>query len=121
LQFVATSTTAINQSLSAPHAVHSIPTNADNQDIVSLGTDAALLAMRVAENALVVLTIEAIALAQAVDCAGIAEQLCPESRALYAAIREECSTLREDRVLGPDLVKVIERLRRDPAIGLEWA
>lgn len=39
LQFVATSTTAQGQTLAFPHRVHSIPTNADNQDVVSMGSD----------------------------------------------------------------------------------
>src|SRR4029077_19960324 len=44
VQFVATSTTAQSQSLAYPHSIHSISTNADNQDVVSMGTDAALIA-----------------------------------------------------------------------------
>lgn len=43
VQFTATSTTAENQVLSNPMYVHSIPNNNDNQDIVSMGTNSALL------------------------------------------------------------------------------
>ena len=43
VQFTATSTTAENQTLSNPMYVHSIPNNNDNQDIVSMGTNAALI------------------------------------------------------------------------------
>lgn len=43
-QFTATSTTAECQTLSNPMYVHSIPNNNDNQDIVSMGTNSALLA-----------------------------------------------------------------------------
>ncbi len=67
LQFVATSTTANSQTLAFPQYVHSISTNADNQDVVSMGTDSALIASRVVENAFVVLSVEMMALAQAVD------------------------------------------------------
>ena len=42
-QFTATSTTAESQTLSNPMYVHSIPNNNDNQDIVSMGTNSALL------------------------------------------------------------------------------
>ena len=42
-QFTATSTTAESQTLSNPMYVHSIPNNNDNQDIVSMGTNAAPL------------------------------------------------------------------------------
>jgi histidine ammonia-lyase len=43
VQFTATSTTAENQTLSNPMYVHSIPNNNDNQDIVSMGTNASLI------------------------------------------------------------------------------
>lgn len=43
-QFTATSTTAECQTLSNPMYVHSIPNNNDNQDIVSMGTNSALMA-----------------------------------------------------------------------------
>ena len=66
LQFVATSTTARSQTLAFPQYVHSIPTNADNQDIVSMGTDAAIIAAEVIENAYIVLSIEMVTLSQLV-------------------------------------------------------
>jgi histidine ammonia-lyase len=121
LQYIATSTTAINQSLAMPHAVHSIPTNADNQDVVSMGTDAALIAMRVAANALVVLAVEAITLCQAVDCAGLADRLSPESQTLYRCIRDALPTVREDRVLVNELATVVERLRHAEPFRIRWA
>jgi len=49
-QFTATSTVAENQSLSYPNYLHSIPNNNDNQDIVSMGTNSSMLAMKVIEN-----------------------------------------------------------------------
>ena len=49
-QFTATSTTAECQTLSNPMYVHSIPNNNDNQDIVSMGTNSALMAKTVIEN-----------------------------------------------------------------------
>jgi len=67
MQFTATSTTAENQTLSSSMYIHSIPCNNDNQDIVSMGCNAALIARRVIENAYDVFAIEAIALTQAVD------------------------------------------------------
>ena len=47
VQFTATSTTAENQMLSNPMYVHSIPSNNDNQDIVSMGANAALICKKV--------------------------------------------------------------------------
>ncbi len=67
MQFTATSTTAENQTLSYPMYLHSISNNNDNQDIVSMGCNAALLTRRVIDNAFDVLAIQAIAVAQAID------------------------------------------------------
>lgn len=113
LQFVATSTTAQSQSLAYPHNLHSISTNADNQDVVSMGTDGALLAMKVAENAQIVLAIELIALAQAVDIREIRPRLSRESRKLFDALRDVFPAITEDRVLTAELPRVIELLNHE--------
>lgn len=76
-QFTATSTTAECQTLSNPMYVHSIPNNNDNQDIVSMGTNSALLAKTVIENAYQVMAILMMGIVQAVDCLEIAGRLSP--------------------------------------------
>lgn len=58
MQFVATSTAAENQMLSNPMSIHSIPSNKDNQDIVSMGVNAALAAKKVVDNAKIILGLE---------------------------------------------------------------
>ena len=63
-QFTATSTVAENQSLSFPNYVHSIPNNNDNQDVVSMGTNSALIADKVINNTFEVLAIELMTLSQ---------------------------------------------------------
>ncbi|MEJ0079442.1 MAG: aromatic amino acid ammonia-lyase [Puia sp.] len=50
MQFTAVSTVAENQTLSYPMYVHSIPNNNDNQDIVSMGCNAALLTQKVIDK-----------------------------------------------------------------------
>ena len=86
-QFTATSTTAECQTLSNPMCVHSIPNNNDNQDVVSMGTNAALMAKTVIENSYQVMAIHFMALAQAVDCLNIRDDLSPKTRAVYDEIR----------------------------------
>jgi histidine ammonia-lyase len=112
LQFVATSTTAESQSLGFPHALHSISTNADNQDVVSMGTDAAFIAARAVENAHVVLAIELITLAQAVDVLDAEKLLSADSRALYRTVRSHVPVVREDRSLSAELAALITSLKR---------
>jgi len=86
-QFTATSTTAECQTLSNPVCVHSIPNNNDNQDVVSMGTNSALMAKTVIENSYQVMAVYFMALTQAVDCLNIQEKLSKETRAAYDGIR----------------------------------
>jgi histidine ammonia-lyase len=87
LQFTATSTTAECQMLSNPMYVHSIPNNNDNQDVVSMGTNSALITKTVIENSFQVMAIHFIALVQAVDCLNIQEKLSTQTCSLYKEIR----------------------------------
>jgi histidine ammonia-lyase len=86
-QFTATSTTAECQTLSNPMYVHSIPCNNDNQDIVSMGTNSALIAKTVIENGFQVMAIHFMALVQAVDCLKIQACLSKKTGAVYDEIR----------------------------------
>jgi histidine ammonia-lyase len=87
-QFTATSTTAECQMLSNPMYVHSIPNNNDNQDIVSMGTNSALITKTVIENSYQVMSIHFMALVQAIDCLKIQDKLSKQTRAIYDEIRE---------------------------------
>ncbi len=86
-QFTATSTTAECQTLSNPMYVHSIPNNNDNQDIVSMGTNSALIAGRVVENSYQVMSIHFMAIVQAIDSLKIQNRLSSKTKAVYDEIR----------------------------------
>ncbi len=110
-QFTATSTTAECQTLAMPNYVHSIPNNNDNQDIVSMGTNSAELCTQVINNCYQVLSVLFLAMAQAVDCLGIADQLAPATKAQYDAIRAITPTIIEDTPFYEDLVNIEAYLR----------
>ena len=110
-QFTATSTTAESQTLAMPNYVHSIPNNNDNQDIVSMGTNSALLCKRVIDNAYQVMAIHSIALAQATDCLKMEEKLAPATRRLYREIRELVPLFIEDTPFYNDIASVERYLR----------
>ncbi|MCC8036200.1 MAG: aromatic amino acid ammonia-lyase [Rikenellaceae bacterium] len=110
-QFTATSTTAECQTLSNPMYVHSIPNNNDNQDIVSMGTNSALIAAKVVDNAYQVMAIHFISLAQAVDCLAIRLDLSPQSRRAYDRIREIIPVIKGDAPLYEGIAKVESFLR----------
>lgn len=112
LQFVATSTTANSQNLAFPQYVHSIPTNGDNQDIVSMGTDAALFAAKVIENAFIVQAIEMVVLAQAVDYLDIEKKLSKSSKELYRRVRRTMPKVVEDRYLMEQLNELLIEIKK---------
>ena len=88
VQFTAVSTVAENQTLSFPMYVHSITNNNDNQDIVSMGTNAAMMTKRVIDNTYQVLAIEMIAILQAIDYLKTHERLSGYSRKKYEDLRK---------------------------------
>lgn len=113
LQFTATSTTAECQTLSNPMYIHSIPNNNDNQDIVSMGTNSALLTAQVIENAWQVLSIHLIALAQAIDYLKISQNLAPATRQLYERIRSLCPQFSADEPKYLEIQALIESLKSE--------
>jgi Histidine ammonia-lyase len=88
LQFTAVSTVAENQTLSYPMYVHSIPNNNDNQDIVSMGCNAALMTKKVIDNTFEVLTIQVMTILQAIDYLKCQDKLSPSTHIVYSAIRK---------------------------------
>ena len=112
-QFTATSTTAECQTLANPMYVHSIPNNNDNQDIVSMGTNAALLTAKVIENSYQVLAIEMIAIVQAIDCLEISNKISHSSKKLYDKVREIVPIFREDTTKYKEIANVIDFLENN--------
>ncbi len=88
MQFTAVSTVAENQTLSYPMYIHSIPNNNDNQDIVSMGCNAALMTKKIIDNSFEVLTIQAITILQAIDYLKCQEKLSPATHRVYSSIRK---------------------------------
>lgn len=87
VQFTATSTVAENQTLSFPMYVHSIPNNNDNQDIVSMGANAALITDKVIQNSFDVLAIEMMSVLQAIDYLSYRKRLSSITGKIYEEIR----------------------------------
>jgi len=109
-QFTATSTTAENQTLSNPMYVHSIPNNGDNQDIVSMGTNAALITKKIIENTFEVLAIKCMSVLQVIDFMKFKERLSETSKELYDQIREMVPTIIEDEPLYPHIENIKQYL-----------
>lgn len=106
MQFTATSTVAENQTLSFPMYVHSIPNNNDNQDIVSMGCNAANLTRKVIENTFEVLAIEMATVLQAVDYLDCTSRLSSYTRSIYESIREIIPAQLEDKARYKELKQI---------------
>lgn len=110
VQFTATSTTAESQMLSNPMYVHSIPNNNDNQDIVSMGTNAAVITAKVIENAFEVLAIELITIVQAIDYLEQKDEISSVTKNIYDDVRAIIPTFKDDQVMYPFVQKVKDYL-----------
>ncbi len=112
MQFTATSTTAENQTLSNPMYVHSIPCNNDNQDVVSMGTNSALLTKRIIQNSWEVMSIHLLALAHAVDLIGAYDNLSSESKKLYDFIRSYAPDMTSDTPQYGNIANLCKALKK---------
>ncbi len=94
-----------NKVLSHPASVDSITTSGNKEDYVSMGMTAANKLQRVVANTRNVLAIEALAVAQAIDFLAPLKS-SRRGQAAHAAIRSVSPTIKEDRILSHDFVRV---------------
>ncbi|MBX2967995.1 MAG: aromatic amino acid lyase [Cyclobacteriaceae bacterium] len=106
MQFMATSTVAENQTLSNPVYVHSISSNNDNQDIVSMGCNAALMTKRVIDNSFDVLSVQLLALVQAIDFLKCQSRLSSFMLKVYEEVRQISPVVITDRPHSNDIKKI---------------
>jgi histidine ammonia-lyase len=102
VQYTAASLVSECKSLAHPASVDSIPSSAGQEDHVSMGMIAARHAREIVANAEVVVGMEAMAAAQAIDLRSPL-QPAPATRAAVDAIREAVPFLDRDRELGRDI------------------
>ena len=112
-QYTAAALVSENKVLAHPASVDSIPTSANQEDHVSMGTIAARKARNVLENSRRVIAVELCCAAQAVDLSGGAAGLGRGSAAVYEMVRDAVPSLDADRVVADD-VAAAEALVMDP-------
>jgi len=101
-QYPATALVAENRTI-GPASTQSVPSNGDNQDVVSMGLISARNARRVLWNNDKILAVEYLAAAQAVDVSGRYDGLSPAAKATYGAVRSLVPTLGRDRYMSDDI------------------
>ncbi len=113
-QYTAAALVSENKVLTHPASVDTIPTSANQEDHVSMGTIAARKARQVVEHAEQVVAIEALCAAQALEFRGT-DQAAPAVCAAYQALRRAIPPLLRDRILADDL-RQAHRLVREGAL-----
>lgn len=111
-QLLATSLAAECRLLSAPASVQTIPTNANNQDVVSMGFTSAKLTSSLMAKLWTLVAIQAMALAQAADLRK-ADVMGTDYRRLHDLVRSVSDRLMQDRPLDGDIARVRELLQQD--------
>jgi histidine ammonia-lyase len=114
-QLLATSLAAEARLLGLPASIQTIPTNANNQDVVSMGCTAAKMTRTTLTLVWKLLAIEAIALAQAADLSRGKDLMGGDYRKLYEAVRLVSAPLDNDRPLQEDIQRVTALLQSEEA------
>jgi len=109
-QITAAALASENKALAHPASVDSIPTSANFEDFVSMGSISARKAMEILRNVEHILAIELLCAAQGTEFRG-PDKLGKGTKAAYSLVRKRVSTLKEDRVMSKDIEAVVELIR----------
>ncbi len=110
-QYTAAALVSENKVLAHPASVDSIPTSANQEDHVSMGTIAARKCREILGNVQYVLAIEAICACQGVDFRD--KEPSPKLKDLYRVIRSKVDFLSEDKELSADFEAVVEMIKNE--------
>ncbi len=112
-QLLATSLAADARLLGTPASIQTISTNANNQDVVSMGLHAAKMTRTVLPLLWKIVAIEALTLAQAADLRGRKNVMGGDYQKLYDVVRSVSPTLAADRPLAEDIRLVTALLQTE--------
>lgn len=110
LQYSAASLVSENKTLAHPASVDSIPSSANQEDHVSMGTTGSRHARMIIANVRNVLAIEAFCAAQAVEYRGV-ENMSPKLYEKWKDIRNIAPAMTEDRIFSKDVNRIIDYLK----------
>ncbi|GAF16882.1 LOW QUALITY PROTEIN: histidine ammonia-lyase [Bacillus sp. JCM 19046] len=105
MQYVAAALVSENKTLAHPASVDSIPSSANQEDHVSMGTIGARHALQVIANVRQVYAIEAICAMQAVEYRGV-EKMAQATQSLYQEARLIVPSIVKDRAFYVDIEKM---------------
>ncbi|NLL43842.1 MAG: histidine ammonia-lyase [Firmicutes bacterium] len=102
VQYTAAALVSENKVLSHPASVDSIPTSANQEDHVSMGSISASKVLRILANLQNILAIELLCACQALEFRE-PSKMSPAAKAVYDLVREQVPPLKEDRFLEPEI------------------
>lgn len=101
LQYCAAALVSENKTLAHPASVDSIPSSANQEDHVSMGTIAARHAYQIIQNVNNVLAIELICALQAAEFKGF-EKMADKTKSFYLEARKVVPSITKDRIFAKD-------------------
>lgn len=118
VQYAAASMVSENKVYAHPASVDSIPSSANQEDHVSMGTIAARKSRLIVENTLSVLAMELMVACQALDL--IAEKPSPVHARLLKLVRERVPHYDKDREIRLDIEQMNQLIRSDEVLRTVW-
>lgn len=110
MQYVAAALVSENKTLAHPASVDSIPSSANQEDHVSMGTIGSRHAYQIIQNVRRVLAIECICALQATEYRGV-DKLSPKTKTQWQMMREVVPSITQDRVFSIDIENVYTALK----------
>lgn len=110
MQYAAASLVSENKTLAHPASVDSIPSSANQEDHVSMGTIGSRHASMIIQNTRNVLAIECICSLQAAEYRGV-ENMASRTRKKLNLLREIVPSITQDRIFSSDIKQVAEWLK----------
>lgn len=115
-QYAAAALVSENKVLAHPASVDSIPSSANQEDHVSMGTIAARKAREILFNAQNVVGIELLSAAQAIDLTGD-KALGKGTKPAYDVIRSKVEKIVDDRVMNIDFNKIYDIIKTNEILN----
>ena len=116
VQYSAASLVSENKVLAHPASVDSIPSSANQEDHVSMGTIAARKAGEILKNARKVIAMEILSACQGIDLKKVNKDLGLGTEKAYTAVRETVSYYDKDRVMNLDINAAEELIERNKIV-----
>ena len=122
VQYAAASMVSENKVLAHPASVDSIPSSANQEDIVSMGTTAGRKAAAIVQNTFSVLADELLTACQAIDIRRRlnthGQGIAPVHEAILKHVREKVDFYEIDREIWPDILEVEKMVRSGELLAI---